>query len=325
MKTEIILAVRISSEWHSKTLPKVIENILPLSVCKEIELLGNRYGCIEEIRLRCNRCASVSVCGKNILLSSVLTREEMDSFISAICRNSLYAYRDTINNGYVTLEGGLRVGLCGRATIDDGKLLGIYDVSSVNIRIPHAIRNVGEPICRMLRSGRDSRGVLIYAPPGEGKTTLLCAVCAKMAGGDMPLRVVIVDTRGEISASLNDRRLCIDVLSGYPRGLGIEIATRTLSAQLIVCDEIGGEKEAEAIISAQNSGVPFVASAHADNILGLLKRSAIAKLHMARVFGTYVGIKRSDDGVFTYTVSDWEEADAILHSDRSDSHSLVRS
>ncbi len=318
------MAVIINCDRQTKTIPKVIENILPYRVCREIEALSDRYGYIEEIRLRCNRCASVSVRGKNILLSSLLTREEMDSFLSAICRNSLYAYRDTINNGYVTLEDGLRVGLCGRATVDDGKLLGIYDVSSINIRIPHTIRNLGEPVCRILRSAKDSRGVLIYAPPGEGKTTLLSAVCAKMAGGDMPMRVAIIDTRGELSASLADKRLCIDVLSGYPRGLGIEIATRTLSAQLIVCDEIGAEGEAESIISAQNSGVPFVASAHADNILGLLCRSAIVKLHIARVFGTYVGIRRTDDGNFRYAVSDWEEADAILHGDRRDSDSLVR-
>ena len=113
------------------------------------------------------------------------------------------------------------------------------------------------------------------------------------------------------------------MLSGYPRGLGIEIATRTLNAQLIACDEIGADCEAEAIISAQNSGVPFVATAHADSISGLVKRSAILKLHKAGIFGRYVGIRRTDDGIFRYTVSDWEEADAILHGNRIGNNSLV--
>ena len=319
------MAVIINSEKTKKGLPDVLLRVLPYKVADEIRLrISDLYG-IEEIRLRADRCVSLTVGGKNILLSSALTRQQMDTFLAAICDNSLYAHRETINSGYITLEGGIRVGVCGRAVIDGGRLLGVYDVSSMNIRIPHAIRNVGEGVCRLLRTSTEARGVLVYAPPGEGKTTLLSAVCSKMAGGDNPLRVAVIDTRGELSASLFDKNLCLDVLSGYPRGLGIDIATRTMSPELIVCDEIGDVSEAESIISAQNSGVPFIASAHAENVEGLLRRTAIARLHSARVFFAYVGIRRNGTGDFSYTVSDWEEADAIFHGGRCDSCSAVRS
>jgi stage III sporulation protein AA len=251
------------------------------------------------------------------MLSTVLCRDEMDSFLSAICNNSLYAHRETINSGFVTLRGGIRVGICGRATVDGGKLLGIYDVSSMNVRIPSAVRNIGEPICRLLREKREGRGVLIYAPPGEGKTTILCAACAKMAGIEPVLRVCVVDSRGEIADVLCDRALCVDILSGYPRGLGIEIATRTMNAELVVCDEIGDEDEARAIISAQNSGVSFLATAHAKSITGLLRRTPIRLLHEASVFDSYVGIRRNNVGEISYTVSSWEEANAALHDARS--------
>lgn len=309
------MAVTITAEKNKKGvfIPKAIESIVPYKVYDEVRGLADKGHQIEEIRLRCERRASVTSCGKNIALSTVMSREEMNLIFADICDNSLYAHRETINNGYITLEGGLRVGVCGRASVDGGRLLGIYDISSINIRIPHPIRRVGEPVCRLLRESEGSKGVLIYAPPGEGKTTLLSAVCAKMAGGENPLRVCVIDTRGELAPSLSDTRLCIDILSGYPRGLGIEIATRTMNAQLIACDEIGDVSEAEAILSAQNSGVPFIASAHADNLYSLLMRTAIARLHTFRVFGSYVLIKRTDGGDFVYTVSDWEEADAILH------------
>ena len=84
-----------------------------------------------------------------------------------------------------------------------------------------------------------------------------------------------------------------------------------MNAQLVVCDEIGDSCEAEAIISAQNCGVPLVASAHADSISGLLRRTGIARLHSASVFAYYVGIKRQGSELF-YTVSSWEDADDII-------------
>ena len=135
----------------------------------------------------------------------------------------------------------------------------------------------------------------------------------------------MIDTRGELAFSLSGERLCLDILSGYPRDIGIEIATRTMSSQLIVCDEIGGVGEAEAIIAAQNCGVPFLASAHAENAGELLRRTGIAKLHAARIFGCYVGIKRRGVGDFTYTVTEWEEADLALQSCGSDTDNFVRS
>ena len=307
------MAVIINSKIDKNILPEQLEKILPYKISDEIKRRIPHYCQIEEIRLRCDRYASVTSEGKNVLLSHSLTREDMDTFLATICDNSLYAHRETINNGYITIAGGIRVGICGRATVDGGRLLGVYDVSSMNIRIPHTIKNVGEPVCRLLRAEGEARGVLVYAPPGEGKTTLLRAVCARMSGGERARRVCVIDTRGELAASLFDERLCLDVLSGYPRGLGIDIATRTMSPELIVCDEIGDEREADAIISAQNSGVPFVASAHSDSVENLLMRTAILRLHRSRVFSSYVGIRRAGNGDFRYTVTDWEDADEILH------------
>ena len=303
------MAIKITGERLGCRVPESLLKILPYRLADEIRKVAAER--VEEIRLRCNRRASITVKNQNILLTSILTRGEMDAFLSHICGNSLYAHRETINSGYITLEGGIRVGICGSATIDGGVLLGIHDVSSMNIRIPSSCRRLGEPICRLLRSqsvSNGGRGVLVFAPPGEGKTTLVAAVSAKMAGADKPMRVCVIDTRGELAYSLEDKELCIDILSGYPRGLGIEIATRTLNAELIVCDEIGEESEARAIISAQNAGVPFLATAHASCVKGLLRRTPIKMLHEAHVFEYYVGIKRSVMGEVSYNVIGWDEA-----------------
>ena len=150
---------------------------------------------------------------------------------------------------------------------------------------------------------------LLVGRHGVGKTTLLRGVAGIMASGDDARRVVLIDTRGELGFSLDGRSLLIDVMTGYPRDIAVEIAARTMSAQLMICDELGDSAEADAIISAQNCGVPFVASAHADSLEALMRRSGIRKLHRAHVFGHYVGIARDGAGGFIYNISGYEEAD----------------
>ena len=275
---------------------------LPYRLCEEIRerWRGER---IEEIRVRRERRASLTLSGRNLVLDTVLDGGEIDSTLTGMCSGSLYAYSDTISRGYISLPGGVRVGVCGRASCEGEKMLGVHEISSLVIRIPHKSRRVGEPVCHLLEEFGRTRGVLIYSPPGVGKTTLLRGVISIISSGDSPLRAAVVDTRGELTFSVGGSELCIDVLSGYPIGLGIEIATRTLSAEVIVCDEIGDYVEAMALVSSHNCGVPLIASAHAGSIDELLRRTGIMLLHEANIFGAYVGIKRDGNGGFLYDVN----------------------
>lgn len=307
MATHIKGAVSLREK---RRLPTRVYPLLPPRLCEEIDTCSERFLRIEELRLRTERVAALTTERGTLRLQTVLSRAEMDEILLRLCNGSLYAHRDTIAEGYLTLPEGIRVGVCGRASVEGGRILGVYDISALNFRFPARLSGFGAPIVRMLRERRDGRGVLIYAPPGEGKTTLLRCVAAEMASGNDARRVAVIDTRGELGCSLGGKELAVDLLSGYPRGLGIEIATRTMNAELIVCDELGDEREAEAILAAQNAGVPFVATAHAENISGLLRRTGIRRLHEARVFFAYVGIqRRASGGDFAYTVTEWEEAE----------------
>lgn len=283
-------------------VPKLILSALPYRLVDEIRSrwTGER---LEEIRVRRGRRASLTLSGRNLMLDTILDGTEIDGTLTGMCSGSLYAYSDTINRGYISLPGGVRVGVCGRANCEGERMIGVHEISSLVIRIPHKASRVGEPICELLREFDRTRGVLIYSPPGVGKTTLLRGVISLLSSGERPLRTAVVDTRGELTFSVGGGDLCVDVLSGYPRALGIEIATRTLSAEVIVCDEIGDYTEAMALVSSHNCGVPLIASAHAGSVDELLRRTGIMLLHEANLFGAYVGIRRSHGMDFEYNIT----------------------
>lgn len=293
--------------------PRALTGLLPDRLYREAEMMVQGDEMIEEVRLRRGHCASLTVNGRNLRLSVVLSGAEMDGLLLAMCEGALYAHSETIKEGYLILRDGIRVGVCGRVCPTEGHVNGVCDIASLSIRIPHISPPVGGDIADLLRRFSLTRGVLIFAPPAVGKTTVLRSLITQMAGGEQPLRVAVVDTRGELAFGLDAPRLLVDLLSGYPRGLGISVAARTLSAELIVCDEIGDLEEAREIVQAHNSGVPLLASAHAANVSELLARPALRLLHEARCFGAYVRLfRRQGSFDFTYNVMEWEAADALL-------------
>ena len=288
----------------AEVLPESVMRALPYRLSDEIRGTSSSRS-IEEIRMRAGRRCSLVMSGRNVMLDTVLESREIESVLEGMCQGSLYAFSETINQGYISLPDGVRVGVCGRAGCEGGRIIGIYEISSLSVRIPHRSRPIGREICRLLEGFERTSGVLIYSPPGIGKTTLLRSVAVMLSSGGWregaePLRTVVIDTRGELSFANEGRDLCLDVLSGYPRREGIEIATRCLNAEVIICDEIGDYEEAMSLVASHNCGVPLIASAHAGSVDQLLSRTGLRLLHEARIFGAYVGLARDGRGGFVY-------------------------
>ncbi len=260
---------------------------------------------VTELRLRVAMPSSVTYGDRNISVFGgkeiILTQEEMLSVVSRLCEESVHTYSSTINEGYITLSDGLRVGVCGKARCEGGKILSVREITSVCVRIPHSIYGVASDILPLILQKQRVYSTLIYSLPGVGKTTVLRDLAARLS---QKKRVAVVDSRGEIYIREMFAHSLCDFLDGYPKGVGIELATRTLSPEAIICDEIGDD-DTVGILAAQNTGVPLIATAHGENFSEILMRTGIRKLCDAGIFRFYIGLCREAGcEKFTFDIKD---------------------
>lgn len=214
-------------------------------------------------------------CEKSFIsLDPEVSGQDISEIFKKLCNYSVYSFQDQLKNGFVTFFGGHRVGIASSAVMENGKITGIKEISSLNLRIAKEFKNCSKNIYEIIKES--SKGALIVGPPLSGKTTILRDL-ARLFSSES--KVTIVDERFEIAAC-NEGKAQMDVgssdvLSGFPKPEGILRAVRCLSPNVIICDEIGTFKEAKAINEALNSGVKVIASIHASNEKEILKKPQI--------------------------------------------------
>lgn len=282
-------------EIKRRSATERVIDILPPRLAEEIVRLasGRRGGIsdIREIRIRRGGACSLLIGSESIRLYRSIDRDETDALMSRLVGGALYAHRDSIASGYLSLEGGVRVGVCGSAAYDGERLVGVSDMRSLIFRIPSGRCEFADELYSVFCEGI-GQGMLIYSPPGVGKTTALRSLASSVGSGRDPLRVCVVDERCEFSEE--DYRGCeVDILKGYKRREGIEIATRTLSCDLIMIDELGAD-DAEALLGVVRCGIPLIATAHAAGCEELLAKPALRGLFDCSVFSVLVGISAED-------------------------------
>ena len=285
----------------TKTLDRVekVLEVLPKRVRFEIErvLSSRRYGgeSVKEIRIRARGISTV-LCGFEVIpLYEAIDSFEMNEIVRRLCDGAVYAHRDSIASGYISMGQGIRVGVCGSAKYDKKSVVGVTDITSLVFRIPGHECAFSSELYKIFLDGVGC-GMLIYSPPGVGKTTALRSLASSIGAGRGALRVAVVDERCEFMAE-DYENASVDILCGYKRRAGIEIATRTMSPDVMMIDELLGE-DASSIMSVVRCGIPLIATAHAKSFDDLLMKSGLSELISRGVFSVFVGISLSGGEYF---------------------------
>lgn len=245
---------------------------------------------LQEIRIRVDKPIILKLREKDLILQYNILQTEILQIVERLCENSIYAYKNQICEGFITIKGGHRVGLTGSCVIENGKITNIKYISSLNIRIAREVKNCST---RILREIIDIENKTIYnsiivAPPGRGKTTILRDIIRRLSDGIEEINFRgktcgVVDERGEIAAMYkgtpqNDVGIRTDVIENVSKNKGIHMLIRTMAPEIIACDEIGSKEDVEAIHYALYSGVKGIFTMHGKNVEDIKNNKQIYEL-----------------------------------------------
>ena len=261
----------------------------PEEVRAELELL--LPGELREIRVRADRPTVLVTADRVVSLPWSPGQHQLEALAEALTDHGLCARGEETRQGYVTLRGGHRMGLCGRVHGRNGARQ-LAATGSLCVRIAGEWPGTADRLMPHLRHGRQPRSALVIGPPGSGKTTLLRDAARQLASGRDALQVALIDERGELAACVDgvpqlDVGLSADVLDGCPKGQAVPWLIRSMAPQVIVTDELADEADAACVLDAIACGAAVLASAHGTSLQDVAARPAMAALMARRAFHVY--------------------------------------
>lgn len=292
---------------------------LPLELGEQIKSMPSHIKKnLEEIRIRNGNHIILFSSGKEYELE-FKNGQKVDNYIinnifNALLNYSAYAYQEELTNGYITIEGGHRVGICGRTVLENGKVKTIKDISSINIRRSREIIGVSDPCMGYLMKGKHQiYNTIIVSPPKCGKTTLLRDMIRNISG--MGFQIGVCDERSEISGMYNGQPSYnlgsrTDILDGCPKEKGMIMLIRSMSPDLIATDEIGKKEDSHAIEAAVCAGISLLTTIHGNSYEDVIN-SGIGDMVEKGVFERLIFLSNSPAIGSISAIRDWRNQNVV--------------
>ncbi|MEG2323113.1 MAG: stage III sporulation protein AA [Anaerovoracaceae bacterium] len=252
-------------------LPQAIRqpiNDLPKEMLESLEEI--RIKAYSDIRVVVKNQELVVILGKDVEID----RQVIEEILNNLLNYSYYAYEEELAKGYITIEGGHRVGVCGRAVLSKGKVSLIKEISSLNLRRSREVIGVAERVMSHILNEGEINNTLIVSPPKCGKTTLLRDIVRVIS--HKGFKVGLCDERSEIAGSYlgkpsYDLGPRTDVMDGCPKAEGMIMLIRAMSPHVVATDEIGKREDIEAIEAAICAGVKIITTMHGNSYEDVLR------------------------------------------------------
>ena len=279
-----------------------IQNLFASNVRQLLVDADLDYDKLYEIRLRVGRPLVLTYDGGECFLRQkdtepyLVTREDLKETLEYVSGYSLYAYEDEIRQGFLSVQGGHRVGVTGKVILDGNRIRGMKYISCINVRLAHEIQGCAEEVLPYIQTREQIMHTLIVSPPRCGKTTLLRDIIRQMSNGwgnISGVTVGVVDERSELAGCYqgipqNDLGMRTDILDGCPKAEGMQMLIRSMSPVVVAVDELGKEEDFKAVESVIHCGCRLIATAHGASMEETLSQPFFRKLWEARVFQRYI-------------------------------------
>ncbi len=295
----------------------MLNKLFPTDIFEAISSL--KIDKLQEIRIRCNKPLVVNYSNSLYFLgyegltdleenAIICNKNLIDSVLLKASNYSIYSVNEDIKRGYISLNNGIRLGICGEVVCEDGHLLTIKNFSSLNLRFPHEVKNCSLNALNYIIENGQVLNTLIISSPGAGKTTFLRDICYQLGSKNYPLNLLLLDERNEISAinkgeSLMNVGKFTDIILYGNKKLGFENGIRSMAPDVIITDEISNKEDVDSLILASNSGVNLIASTHAKDINELKEKVLFNDILRKKLFKRYIVLSKklgsgTLDGVF---------------------------
>jgi len=313
----------------NKNPPQEILDILPAPI-KSIFLKNwEKNTSIEEIRIRKSRPLILRLAqGEVFHHDFVISDQLFENTLRIISKNSLYALETELRNGFITINGGHRVGFVGEAVTERDHIKTQKNIASLNIRIARSVAGCGaEVIPHMIDMPNKSiLHTIIVSPPRCGKTTLLRDLVRSISYGVAkhnlaPLQVGLVDERSEIAGCFHgipqlDVGPRTDILDRCPKDQGMIMLIRSMGPEVIATDELGTPKDVDAVRQVVNAGIKFIATVHGDSFEQLNKRPYLKELLAMGIFQRYIFLNKFGIGTWVKDILN-SQGESILKFKRA--------